>query len=71
MQWGSDCAAMLLLLTRLRTFTLVMPRFSRPSNSSSKPGRLTTTPLPITHSVFSLRMPEGMRCSAYLLPSSS
>jgi hypothetical protein len=46
-----------------RTF---MPRIS-----SHSPGRCTTTPLPITQVALGLRMPEGMRCSLYLLPSLS
>ena len=43
----------------------------RVASSSKKPGRWTTTPLPMRHCAERLRMPDGMRCSLYLLPSGS
>ena len=46
-------------------------RTCMPLISSNRPGRCTTTPLPITQVALGLRMPEGIRCSLYLLPSES
>ena len=43
----------------------------RVASSSKKPGRWTTTPLPMRHCAERFRMPDGMRCSLYLLPSGS
>ena len=43
----------------------------RVASSSKKPGRWTTTPFPMRHCAERFRMPDGMRCSLYLLPSGS
>ena len=49
------------------------PRASRPSSSSKRTARSTTTPLPMTGVQVGVRMPDGSRCSAYFsrLPSFS
>ncbi len=41
------------------------PRFSRPSISSKRTPRSTTTPFPITGVQPGVRMPLGSRCRAY------